>query len=84
MELEWTEKSREQLRKEVEDFKKKHERYGHVPHPTEFKVRVQQQSKEHKFWAWILKHSVVEFKIPLLPRFIRSKISKKVSDTSQY
>jgi len=36
-----------------------------------------QQTKKHIFYAWLLKHLI-------LPKYLRMRLIKKVSDTAQY
>jgi hypothetical protein len=35
------------------------------------------QTREHRFYAWLLKHLI-------LPKCLRMRLIKKVSDTAQY
>ena len=60
-----------------------HSRLQFVMIEKEYGMR---QTKSHMRWRWLLNLSVfsIHIDIPLLPRKIREKIAKKVSDTAQY
>jgi len=47
-------------------------------------ISFSQQSREHRWYSWLLKRSYISFRIKIMPDFIISWLQKKVSDTAQY
>lgn len=43
-----------------------------------------QQTKTHERWRALLDWSVLTIRIPLLPKWLRRKIGKRVSETARY
>ena len=48
------------------------------------KIRAQVQSRRHRFWAFLLRNSVIHIKIPLLPLGARKWLGAKISETSTW